>query len=72
MDKINQINILNVVIRTMIIPSGVILRTIIILIKMMYDEENSSYKKKLQNTILFGISAELIYVIYDVIRYYYI
>jgi len=56
----------------MIIPSGVILRTIIILIKMMYDEENSSYKKKLQNTILFGISAELIYVIYDVIRYYYI
>lgn len=39
---------------------------------MMYEDEPSQmYKKKLINTVLFGISAELIYVIYDVIRYYY-
>lgn len=39
---------------------------------MMYEEEsNAMYKKKLINTIAFGITAELIYVIYDVLNYYY-
>lgn len=39
---------------------------------MMYeDEANAMYKKKLINTIGFGIVAELIYVIYDILRYYY-
>lgn len=72
MAKINQITILNTVIRTIIIPSGVILRVIIILIKMIYEDESNNYKKKLQNTVMFGIVAELIYVIYDVLRHYYI
>lgn len=71
MAKINQITILNTVIRTAIIPAGVVLRVIIILIKMMYEDESSTYKKKLQNTIIFGIIAELIYVVYDILRYYY-
>ena len=70
--KIHHINILNTVIRTIIIPSGVVLRVIITLIKMMYEEETVAYKKKIQNTIIFGVVAELIYVIYDILRYYYI
>lgn len=71
MVKINQITILNTVIRTVIIPAGVILRVIIILVRMMYEDESSTYKKKIQNTVVFGIVAELIYVIYDILRYYY-
>lgn len=71
MDKINQITILNMIIRTTIIPSGVALRVIIILIKMIYEDETTAYKKKIQNTIIFGVIAELIYVIYDILRYYY-
>ena len=70
--KINQITVLNTIIRTVIIPSGVVLRVIIILIKMIYEDESNNYKKKLQNTIIFGIVAELIYVIYDVLCHYYI
>lgn len=70
-DKINQITILNMIIRTTIIPSGVALRVIIILIKMIYEDETTAYKKKIQNTIIFGVIAELIYVIYDILRYYY-
>ena len=67
-----QLNILILVIRTVIIPAGVVLRVIIILIKMMYEDEgNTMYKKKLINTILFGILAELIYVIYEILKYYY-
>lgn len=39
---------------------------------MMYeDESNAMYKKKLMNTIIFGVVAELIYVIYDILKYYY-
>lgn len=39
---------------------------------MMYeDESNAMYKKKLMNTIAFGIVAELLYVIYDILKYYY-
>lgn len=72
MAKINQITVLNTIIRTVIIPSGVVLRVIIILIKMIYEDESNNYKKKLQNTIIFGIVAELIYVIYDVLCHYYI
>ena len=71
MVKINQITILNTILRTVIIPAGVILRVVIILIKMMFEEDSHTYKKKLQNTIIFGIVAELIYVIYDIIRHYY-
>ncbi len=59
------------IIRTTIIPSGVALRVIIILIKMIYEDETTAYKKKIQNTIIFGVIAELIYVIYDILRYYY-
>jgi len=65
------INTLNTVIRVAIIPAGVILRVIIILIKMMNEEETHIYHKKIKNTIIFGVVAELIYVINDILRYYY-
>jgi len=38
---------------------------------MFEEEATSSYKKKLINTIVFGIVAELIYVLYDLLNYYY-
>lgn len=39
---------------------------------MMYEDDGSAmYKKKLTNTIAFGIVAELIYIIYDILKYYY-
>lgn len=39
---------------------------------MMYeDETNAMYKKKLLNTVIFGVAAELIYVIYDILKFYY-
>ena len=34
---------------------------------MMYEEETVAYKKKIQNTIIFGVVAELIYDIYDIL-----
>ena len=67
-----ELMILNTVIRTIIIPAGVGLRIIIIFIKMMNEDETHVYKNKLKNIIIFGIVAELIYVIYDLIRLYYI
>ncbi|MEG2235146.1 MAG: mercury transporter [Clostridia bacterium] len=58
--------------RIVIIPIGVTFRVIYCLIKMMYDEEAvGSYKKKIKNTIIFGIIAELTFVIKDLIVNYY-
>lgn len=60
------------VLRTGIIPIGVTARVIFCLIKMIYDEEaQSTYKKKISNTIVFGILAELTFVIRDLITKYY-
>ena len=69
METLNElINVL----RTIIIPSGVILRVLYCLIKMMYSEEEVSvYKKRIVNIILFGIIAEIILSIKDMIRSYY-
>lgn len=58
--------------RVMIIPIGVAFRVIFCLVKMIYDEEAiGSYKKKIRNTITFGIIAEVIFVISDLIQKYY-
>ena len=60
------------VLRVGIIPIGVIGRVIICLVKMIYDEEaQGTYKKKISNTIVFGILAELTFVIKDLITKYY-
>ena len=58
--------------RVAIIPLGVSFRVIFCLTKMIYDEDaQNSYKKKIKNTIVFGILAELVFVILDVIQGYY-
>lgn len=69
MDTLNEIiNLL----RTTIIPLGVIFRVIFCFTKMIYDEESQgSYKKKIRNTILFGVITELIFVILDLLQSYY-
>lgn len=64
-------NLINVL-RVAIIPSGVVLRVIYCLIKIMYSEDEMIvYKKRIINVIVFGILAELIFVIKDMINWYY-
>lgn len=68
----NLINEIISVLRTMIIPAGVVFRVIFCLTKMIYDEEAiNSYKKKITNTIVFGIIAEMTLLIVDLIKNYY-
>lgn len=58
--------------RVGIIPLGVVFRVVFCFTKMIYDEEaQASYKKKIRNTIVFGIIAELILVILEQIKNYY-
>lgn len=70
MDTLNEIiNLL----RLVIIPLGVTFRVVFCLIKMIYDEEAIRlYKRKIRNTIVFGIITELIFVILDLIHNYYV
>ena len=58
--------------RVAIIPLGVVFRVIFCLTKMIYDEDaQQSYKKKIKYTIVFGILAELVFVILDILQGYY-
>ena len=69
MDTINEIIHL---LRAVIIPLGVTFRVVFCLIKMIYDEEAlGSYKRKIRNTIVFGVIAELIFVIQALVQNYY-
>ncbi len=69
MDTLNEIISL---LRVVIIPLGVTFRVVFCLIKMIYDEEaQGSYKRKIRNTIVFGIIAELIFVILALVQGYY-
>ena len=69
MDTLNEIISL---LRVVIIPLGVVFRVVFCLTKMIYDEDaQGAYKKKIKNTIVFGIIAELIFVILDLIKNYY-
>lgn len=58
--------------RVVIIPFGVVFRVVFCFIKMIYDEDAlGSYKKKILNTIVFGIIAELIFIVVDLLKEYY-
>lgn len=60
------------VFRTILIPTGVTFRVIFCLIKMMYSEDEVQvYKKRMITVIVFGLVAELMFVIKDVILWYY-
>ena len=69
MDTVNQIIDL---LKFVVIPAGVIFRVIFCLVKMIYDDEaGASYKKKIRNTVAFGLFAELCFVFKDLIVEYY-
>lgn len=69
MDIINR---LIQVLRVGIIPAGVTLRVIYCFIKMMYSEDEVVvYKKRIVSIIIFGIVSELVFVIKDVIFWYF-
>ncbi len=69
MDTLN--GLINVL-RTVIIPAGVVMRVLYCLVKMMYSEDEMPvYKKRIVNIIVFGIIAELVLSIKDMIRGYY-
>ena len=69
MDTLNEIIS---VLRIVVIPLGTIFRVVFCFTKMIYDEEaQGSYKKKIRNTIVFGIIAELIFVILALVQGYY-
>lgn len=58
--------------RVILIPLGVTFRVVFCFVKMIYDEDaQTTYKRKIKNTILFGIIAELLIVIIDLIQNYY-
>ncbi len=58
--------------RVVIIPLGAVFRVVFCLVKMIYDEESiNAYKKKISNTIVFFIIAELIFVIKDLLITYF-
>lgn len=69
MDTLDEIITL---LRVGIIPIGVTFRVIFCLTKMIYDEDaQASYKKKIKNTIVFGVLAEIIFVILELVKNYY-
>lgn len=69
MDTIN--NLTNAL-RIYIIPTATILRCIFCLIKLMYEQdEKKMYIRRLINTVSFLILSELVFVIKDIIEYYY-
>ena len=60
------------ILRIVIIPAGVLFRVIYCLIKMMYaEDEYQLYKKRMVNIIIFGILAESIFVLKDMIYSYF-
>lgn len=66
------INTLIKILRNVIIPLGVTFRVVICLVQIMYNEDEASvYKKRIKNILLFGILAEVILNIKNVIEYYF-
>ena len=58
--------------RIVIIPLGTVARVVFCFVKMIYDEDSmNSYKKKIWNTAAFLIISELIFVVVDIIEFYY-
>lgn len=69
MQTLNQIISL---LRIVVIPLGSVCRVVFCFIKMIYDEDAmNSYKKKIWNVVAFLIISELIFVVVDIIKFYY-
>ncbi len=65
------INSLIYALRVIIIPTATILRMVFCLIKITYEEDNKTYKRRFVNAIIFLIISELVFVIKDIIENYY-
>lgn len=66
------INSLISALRFYIIPSATILRCIFCLLKLMYEQdERKIYIRRLINTVVFLLISELVFVIKDIVEYYY-
>lgn len=60
------------ILRIWIIPLGVTLRCIYCLIQIIYNEDEKKVnKKRMFNAISFLIVSEVVFVIQDIIEYYY-
>ncbi len=68
----NTLNEIIKLIRFVAIPFGTTFRVVFCFIKMIYDEEAiNAYKKKIINIIAFFIISELIFVISDLVKFYF-
>lgn len=68
----NTLNEIIKLIRFVAIPFGTTFRVVFCFIKMIYDEEAiNAYKKKIINIIVFFIISELIFVISDLVKFYF-
>lgn len=60
------------ILRVCIIPLGVTLRCIYCLIQIIYNEDEKKVNiKRMFNAILFLIVSEVVFVVQDLIEYYY-
>ncbi len=60
------------ILRVLIIPLGVTVRCIYCLIQIIYNEDEKKVNiKRIINAVLFLIVSEVVFVIKDVIEYYY-
>ena len=68
----NTLNEIIKLIRFVAIPFGTTFRVVFCFIKMIYYEEAiNAYKKKIINIIAFFIISELIFVISDLVKFYF-
>ena len=60
------------ILKVLIIPLGVTLRCIYCLIQIIYNEDERKINtKRLINALLFLIISEVVFVIQDILKYYY-
>lgn len=68
----NTLNEIIKLLRFVAIPFGTTFRVVFCFIKMIYDEDaTNSYKKKIINIIAFFIISETIFIISDLVKYYF-
>lgn len=68
----NTLNEIIKLLRFVAIPFGTIFRVVFCFIKMIYDEDAiNAYKKKIINIIAFFIISEMIFVISDLVKFYF-
>lgn len=68
----NTLNEIIKLLRFVAIPFGTTFRVVFCFIKMIYDEDaTNAYKKKIMNIIAFFIISETIFIISDLVKFYF-